>query len=211
MNPENDHQFQHLCANAHQTQNKIFIHNMLASLNADDFEEKINSENIQSISELFGVILNTYNLIQMGIFPPVTNKILQVFSRAKSANRENNEEQMNFSLAVALGKGDLLNKKLFPDDFLNHNGNHIASEWITEVKKKAELQFTLLHKISNEVIDEKFIEDNKQYFKYHGGDMELLFMKCKVAHSKNLIRGKNDNKSVLNKKNFTLNLFKKLL
>ena len=27
----------------------------------------------------------------------------------------------------------------------------------------------------------------------------LLFMKCKVAHSKNLIRGKNDNKSVLNK------------
>ena len=158
MNPENDHQFQHLCANAHQTQNKIFIHNMLASLNADDFEEKINSENIQSISELFGVILNTYNLIQMGIFPPVTNKILQVFSRAKSANRENNEEQMNFSLAVALGKGDLLNKKLFPDDFLNHNGNHIASEWITEVKKKAELQFTLLHKISNEVIDEKFIE-----------------------------------------------------
>lgn len=53
--------------------------------------------------------------------------------------------------------------------------------------------------ILDDAIDEKFIEDNKQYFKYHGGDMELLFMKCKVAHSKNLIRGKNDNKSVLNK------------
>jgi SpoVK/Ycf46/Vps4 family AAA+-type ATPase len=53
--------------------------------------------------------------------------------------------------------------------------------------------------ILEDAIDEKFIEDNKQYFKYHGGDMELLFMKCKVAHSKNLIRGKNDNKSVLNK------------
>jgi SpoVK/Ycf46/Vps4 family AAA+-type ATPase len=53
--------------------------------------------------------------------------------------------------------------------------------------------------ILENAIDEKFIEDNKQYFKYHGGDMELLFMKCKVAHSKNLIRGKNDNKSVLNK------------
>ena len=46
--------------------------------------------------------------------------------------------------------------------------------------------------IFDDAIDEKFIEDNKQYFKYHGGDMELLFMKCKVAHSKNLIRGKND-------------------
>ncbi len=53
--------------------------------------------------------------------------------------------------------------------------------------------------ILEDAIDDKFIEDNKQYFKYHGGDMELLFMKCKVAHSKNLIRGKNDNKSVLNK------------
>jgi len=53
--------------------------------------------------------------------------------------------------------------------------------------------------ILDDAIDEKFIEDNKQYFKYHGGDMELLFMKCKVAHSKNIIRGKNDNKSVLNK------------
>lgn len=53
--------------------------------------------------------------------------------------------------------------------------------------------------ILEDAIDDKFIEDNKHYFKYHGGDMELLFMKCKVAHSKNLIRGKSDNKSVLNK------------
>jgi len=53
--------------------------------------------------------------------------------------------------------------------------------------------------ILDDAINDKIIEDNKQYFKYHGGDMELLFMKCKVAHSKNLIRGKNDNKSVLNK------------
>jgi Holliday junction resolvasome RuvABC ATP-dependent DNA helicase subunit len=52
-------------------------------------------------------------------------------------------------------------------------------------------------------IDEKamsidFMEKNKQYFKYAGGDMETLFVKCKIAHSKNLINGKNKNKRVLN-------------
>lgn len=53
--------------------------------------------------------------------------------------------------------------------------------------------------INLNAIDDKFIEENKNYFKYYGGDMELLFMKCKVAHSKNLISGKNENKLVLNK------------
>ena len=52
-------------------------------------------------------------------------------------------------------------------------------------------------------IDEKalsieFMDKNKQYFKYAGGDMETLFVKCKIAHSKNLINGKNKKKRVLN-------------
>jgi hypothetical protein len=44
----------------------------------------------------------------------------------------------------------------------------------------------------------EFIDNNKEYFKYAGGDMESLFLKCKIAHSKNLISGKNKNKRVLN-------------
>ena len=158
MNVEHNSQIHLLCANAHNSHYKISIHNMLASLNADYFEEKIDSENIKSISEIFDVDLNTFNFTQMGIFPPVTNKILQVSSNGKNVNTNNNDEQINFSLAVELGIGDLLNKNLFPDNFLNHNGNHIASEWITGVKRKAELQFILLHKISNEIIDKKIIE-----------------------------------------------------
>lgn len=158
MNIENEHQFHLLCGNVHNSHFEIPICNMLASLNADSFEATIRSENINSINELFNVDLNTYNLIRMGIFPTVIKKILQAFSATNNENTGNNEEQIIFSLAVALGKGDLLNINLFPDNFLNHNGNQLASKWIAEVKNKAENQFTLLHKISNEVINKKIIE-----------------------------------------------------
>ena len=157
MNAENDRQIHLLCANAHNSQYKFSIHNMLASLNADNFEEKIKSKNIQSISKLFDSVLNTYKLTEIGVFPPVTNKILQVFSDTKISNANITEEQMNFALAVELGKGDLLNKNLFNHDFLNNNSHYVASEWIMQVKAKAELQFTLLNKISNEIKDKKFI------------------------------------------------------
>jgi SpoVK/Ycf46/Vps4 family AAA+-type ATPase len=53
--------------------------------------------------------------------------------------------------------------------------------------------------ISDDAINPEFIEKNKNYFKYWGGDMELLFTKCKIAHSKNLISGKNQTKLLLNK------------
>ncbi len=157
MNAENDRQIHLLCANAHNSQYKISIHNMLASLNADNFEEKIKSKNIQSIIKLFDSVLNTYKLTEIGVFPPVTNKILQVFSDTKISNANITEEQINFALAVELGKGDLLNKNLFNHDFLNNNGHYVASEWIMQVKAKAELQFTILNKISNEIKDKKFI------------------------------------------------------
>ena len=34
-------------------------------------------------------------------------------------------------------------------------------------------------------------------FKYNGGDMETLFAKCKIAHSRNIISGKTVNKREL--------------
>jgi len=33
----------------------------------------------------------------------------------------------------------------------------------------------------------KFFEENKEYFKFFGGDMEILLTKCKFAHSRNLL------------------------
>ena len=35
---------------------------------------------------------------------------------------------------------------------------------------------------------EKLIKMNRKYFKFNGGDMEILFSKCKISHSKNLLK-----------------------
>jgi ankyrin repeat protein len=158
MNVDNDRKFQILFMNADVSHSKISINNILAYLNANNFEEKIKSDNIESISEISNIALNTYRLTEMGVFPPLTNKILQVFFNAKSNNKNTTKEQLNFALAVELGKGDLLNKDLFPNDFLNLKECRITSEWLMKVKKKAELQFTLLHDISNEIIDKKILK-----------------------------------------------------
>ena len=40
-------------------------------------------------------------------------------------------------------------------------------------------------------LTEDFIKENYAKFKYYGGDMELLFVKCKITHSKNLLAGKS--------------------
>jgi len=41
---------------------------------------------------------------------------------------------------------------------------------------------------------DEFIKENTAHFRYHGGDMELLFVKCKIAHSKNLLAGRSKDK-----------------
>jgi hypothetical protein len=40
-------------------------------------------------------------------------------------------------------------------------------------------------------LTEEFIKEHYANFKYYGGDMELLFVKCKIVHSKNLLSGKS--------------------
>ena len=49
-------------------------------------------------------------------------------------------------------------------------------------------------------IDEQVIKDNKQLFKYHGGDIELLIAKCKIAHSKNILSTEGRTKRKFNRK-----------
>jgi len=46
-------------------------------------------------------------------------------------------------------------------------------------------------------LTEEFIKEHYANFKYFGGDMELLFVKCKITHSKNLLAGKSKNKKCI--------------
>ena len=43
------------------------------------------------------------------------------------------------------------------------------------------------------------IKSNRKYFKFNGGDMEILFAKCKISHSKNLLKTESKEKKVLDK------------
>lgn len=55
-------------------------------------------------------------------------------------------------------------------------------------------------KINDDAITMEFIEEYKEYFKFNGGDMEILFTKCKIAHCKNLLRIKDKSKKIIDKK-----------
>lgn len=45
----------------------------------------------------------------------------------------------------------------------------------------------------------QIIKENREYFKFNGGDMEILFAKCKISHSKNLLKFESKVKKVLDK------------
>lgn len=45
--------------------------------------------------------------------------------------------------------------------------------------------------IERGALTEEFMKEHYANFKYYGGDMELLFVKCKITHSKNLLAGKS--------------------
>jgi SpoVK/Ycf46/Vps4 family AAA+-type ATPase len=47
-----------------------------------------------------------------------------------------------------------------------------------------------------------FFTDNKDYFKFYGGDMENLFTKCKHAHSRNLIKNHSKKHRLIDKQDF---------
>jgi ATP-dependent Clp protease ATP-binding subunit ClpA len=65
------------------------------------------------------------------------------------------------------------------------------------VKKIKELEWDIC--VSQEDLNQ-FIKSNRKYFKFNGGDMEILFAKCKISHSKNLLKFENKTKKVLDKK-----------
>ena len=73
-----------------------------------------------------------------------------------------------------------------------YNGKELKNIFL---KKVYELNWC----IDDKAIDEEFIENNIHYFKFNGGDMEILLAKCKIAHSKNLLKYKDKIKKILTK------------
>ena len=47
-----------------------------------------------------------------------------------------------------------------------------------------------------------FFKNNKDYFKYYGGDMETLLSKCKYSHSRNLLDNHNKIHRILDRNDF---------
>lgn len=65
------------------------------------------------------------------------------------------------------------------------------------IKKVREYEWNI--NLSPEELSQ-IIKSNRKYFKFNGGDMEILFAKCKISHSKNLLKIESKIKKLLDKK-----------
>jgi Holliday junction resolvasome RuvABC ATP-dependent DNA helicase subunit len=118
---------------------------------------------------------------------------------------EMREEDDNYFICMIAGyKEDLKNSFFSYNDGLERRFSiHFRMDEYTDqdlvdiFKKKVRQN---KWEIDQDAISAEFINKNRQYFKFHGGDMELLFAKCKISHSKNIISTANRVKKVLNNK-----------
>ena len=134
------------------------IFNMLAYFRANHFEQIISQSNTTTSFGEVRMDITHYDLTAKGAFSPITSKILEILSNVKNINKENVNEQINFALAIELGKEDLLNNQLFHYDFFNQDEEKLVPEWISAVEEKANQQCTLLHEVSHKIINKKMIE-----------------------------------------------------
>ena len=56
--------------------------------------------------------------------------------------------------------------------------------------------------ITDNAIPEDFFKENKEYFKFYGGDMEMLLSKCKYTHSRNLVHNHDKIHRIIDEKDF---------
>ena len=54
-------------------------------------------------------------------------------------------------------------------------------------------------KVNKEEIKDSFFEENKDYFKFYGRDIENLFAKCKIAHAERVLFLQTRRKKIINK------------
>lgn len=106
------------------------------------------------------------------------------------------ENKGDFVLVVAGYKNDIKQFFLSMNDGLERRfpihlsiGEYSALEmYKIFLKKVDELKWHLVN--DSQINDEfyiNFFEENKEYFKFFGGDIEVLLTKCKYAHSRNLL------------------------
>ena len=130
------------------------------------------------------------------------------------------ENKGDFVLVVAGYKNDIKRFFLSMNDGLERRfpihlsiGEYSALEmYKIFLKKVEELKWKLVvdtQKTDDFYID--FFENNKEYFKFFGGDMEVLLTKCKYAHSRNLIEDHSKKHRIITVEDFNNGflLFKK--
>ena len=129
-----------------------------------------------------------------------SKECVDILNQSLTEMRDNPEDY--FILMIAGYKEDLKNSFFALNDGLERRftihfsmESYTSKELIEIFKKKTR---EAGWEVDETAMTVDFMEKNKQYFKYAGGDMETLFVKCKIAHSKNLINGKNKKKRVLN-------------
>ena len=121
------------------------------------------------------------------------------------------ENKGDFVLVVAGYKNDIKRFFLSMNDGLERRfpihlsiGEYSSLEmYKIFLKKVEELKWTLLN--DSKSIEEYYIhffEDNKEYFKYYGGDMEVLLTKCKYAHSRNLLEDHSKKHRIITQEDF---------
>ena len=129
-----------------------------------------------------------------------SKECIDILNQSLTEMRDNPEDY--FILMIAGYKEDLKNSFFALNDGLERrfsihfSMDDYSSQDLIDIFKKKTIEAGW--NVEETAITTNFMDSNKEYFKYAGGDMESLFLKCKIAHSKNLISGKNKNKRVLN-------------
>ena len=129
-----------------------------------------------------------------------SKECVDILNQSLTEMRDNPEDY--FILMIAGYKEDLKNSFFALNDGLERrftihfSMDEYSSQDLIDIFKKKTREAGW--EVGENAITVELMDKNKHYFKYAGGDMENLFVKCKIAHSKNLICGKNKNKRVLN-------------
>ena len=116
------------------------------------------------------------------------------------------ENKSDFVLVVAGYKEDIERFFLSMNDGLERRFPiHLTISQYNEeelrlifLKKVAELYW----QITEDAIPKDFFKENKDYFKYFGGDMETMLSKCKYSHSRNLLENHDKIHRLLDRKDF---------
>jgi replication-associated recombination protein RarA len=129
-----------------------------------------------------------------------SKECVDILNQSLTEMRDNPEDY--FILMIAGYKEDLKNSFFALNDGLERrfsihfSMDEYSSQDLIDIFKKKTREAGW--EIEEDAMPVELIENNKEYFKYAGGDMESLFLKCKISHSKNLISGRNRNKRILN-------------